>query len=147
MTSNAMLRTNRSAPDAAVIPVLYYADVPAAVAWLTTNLPFTERLRNAVDRRQLVHGNGAIVVTIPGAHAEPRLRHCRVPERTPSRFVSRASTQSLNAPRQPGLAFSPNQPITCMASANARFLTRGDIRGRCRRRSSTPTQATGAANF
>jgi len=70
MTSDAMLRTNRSAPNAAVIPVLYYPDVPEAVAWLTTALPFTERLRNAVDRRQLVHGNGAIVVTIPGAHAD-----------------------------------------------------------------------------
>jgi uncharacterized glyoxalase superfamily protein PhnB len=70
VTSDAMLRTNRSAPNAAVIPVLYYPDVPEAVAWLTTALPFTERLRNAVDRRQLVHGNGAIVVTIPGAHAD-----------------------------------------------------------------------------
>lgn len=65
-----MLRTNRSAPNTAVIPVLYYPDVPKAVAWLTTALPFTERLRNAVDRRQLVHGNGAIVVTKPGAHAD-----------------------------------------------------------------------------
>ena len=65
-----MLKANRSAPDAAVIPVLYYPDVPAAVEWLTTVLPFTERLRNSDNRRQLVHGNGAIVVTKPGAHAD-----------------------------------------------------------------------------
>jgi uncharacterized glyoxalase superfamily protein PhnB len=70
VAAEPMLRTNRSAPNAAVIPVLYYPDVPEAVAWLTTALPFIERLRNAVDRRQLVHGNGAIVVTIPGAHAD-----------------------------------------------------------------------------
>jgi hypothetical protein len=65
-----MLKKNRSAPNTAIIPVLYYPDVPEAVAWLTTALPFTERLRNAQDRRQLLHGNGAIVVTKPGAHAD-----------------------------------------------------------------------------
>jgi uncharacterized glyoxalase superfamily protein PhnB len=64
-----MLKKNRSAPNSAVIPVLYYPDVPEAVAWLTSVLPFTERLRNDQDRRQLVHGNGAIVVTKPGLNA------------------------------------------------------------------------------
>ena len=49
-----MLKKNRSAPNTAVIPVLYYPDVPEAVAWLTTALPFTERLRNSRDRRQLL---------------------------------------------------------------------------------------------
>jgi len=43
--------------------------VPEAVEWLTTALPFTERLRNSETRRQLVHSNGAIVVAKPGAHA------------------------------------------------------------------------------
>ena len=65
-----MLKKNRSAPDTAVIPVLYYPDVPKAVAWLTMALPFTERLRNSQDRRQLLHGNGAIIVAKPGAHAD-----------------------------------------------------------------------------
>jgi Uncharacterized protein conserved in bacteria len=65
-----MLKKNRSAPDTAVIPVLYYPDVPEAVEWLTTALPFTERLRNSKNRRQLVHGNGAIVVTKPGGNAD-----------------------------------------------------------------------------
>jgi uncharacterized glyoxalase superfamily protein PhnB len=64
-----MLKKNRSAPNSAVIPVLFYPDVPEAVAWLTSGLPFTERLRNSQDRRQLVHGNGAIVVTKPGLNA------------------------------------------------------------------------------
>jgi uncharacterized glyoxalase superfamily protein PhnB len=60
-----MLKKNRSAPDAAVIPVLYYPDVREAVEWLTTALPFTERLRIADHRCQLVHGNGAFVVAKP----------------------------------------------------------------------------------
>ena len=64
-----MLKKNRSAPNAAVIPVLYYPDVPEAVEWLTTALPFTERLRNSETRRQLVHSNGAIVIATPRAHA------------------------------------------------------------------------------
>ena len=34
----------------AVIPVLYYPDVRQAVEWLTTGLPFTERLRIARRR-------------------------------------------------------------------------------------------------
>ena len=65
-----MLKKNRSAPNTTVIPVLYYPDVRAAVEWLTTALPFTERLRNSDNRRQLVHGNGAIVVAKPGIHAD-----------------------------------------------------------------------------
>ena len=65
-----MMKKNRSAPDTAVIPVLYYPDVRGAVEWLTTALPFIERLRIADHRCQLVHGNGAIVVAKPGGHAE-----------------------------------------------------------------------------
>ena len=34
------------------------------------------------------------------------LRHSRAPQRTPSRFASRRSTNSLDAPRQPVLVFS-----------------------------------------
>jgi hypothetical protein len=65
-----MVKKNRSAPNTAVIPVLYYPDVREAVEWLTTALPFTERLRNSDNRRQLSHGNGAIVVTKPGGNAD-----------------------------------------------------------------------------
>ena len=65
-----MLKKNRSAPNTAVIPVLYYPDVSEAVGWLTTALPFTERLRNSENRRQLLYNNGAIVVTKPGGNPD-----------------------------------------------------------------------------
>ena len=65
-----MLTKNRAAPDCAVIPVLYYPEVRKAVEWLTTALPFSERLRIGDHRSQLTHGNGAIVATSPGAHAD-----------------------------------------------------------------------------
>jgi uncharacterized glyoxalase superfamily protein PhnB len=65
-----MLRKNRSAPNTAVMPVLYYPDVREAVEWLTTALPFTVRLRNSETRCQLLHSNGAIVAAKPGVHAD-----------------------------------------------------------------------------
>jgi uncharacterized glyoxalase superfamily protein PhnB len=65
-----MLKKNRSAPNTAVMPVLYYPDVGEAVEWLTTALPFTVRLRNSETRCQLMHSNGAIVVAKPGFHAD-----------------------------------------------------------------------------
>src|SRR5689334_13355017 len=65
-----MLKKNRAAPDVAVIPVLYYSDVRAAVDWLTKVLPFTERLRIGEHRAQLVLGNGAVVIAHAGGHAD-----------------------------------------------------------------------------
>ena len=65
-----MLKKNRSAPNTAVMPVLYYPDVREAVEWLITALPFTVRLRNSDTRRQLLHSNGAIIVAQPGVHAD-----------------------------------------------------------------------------
>jgi uncharacterized glyoxalase superfamily protein PhnB len=65
-----MLKKHRSAPNTAVMPVLYYPDVGEAVEWLTTALPFTVRLRNSETRCQLMHSNGAIVVAKPGVHAD-----------------------------------------------------------------------------
>jgi uncharacterized glyoxalase superfamily protein PhnB len=65
-----MLRENRAAPDSAVIPVLYYADVRAAAGWLTSALGFSERLRIGEHRSQLSHGNGAVVVAHAGGHAD-----------------------------------------------------------------------------
>jgi uncharacterized glyoxalase superfamily protein PhnB len=65
-----MLKKNRSAPNAAVIPVLYYPDVRKAVEWLTTALPFAGRLRIGDHRSQLSHGDGAIVIANPGGHAD-----------------------------------------------------------------------------
>ena len=68
-----MLKKNRSAPNNAVIPVLYYPDVRAAVEWLTTALPFTERLRIGDHRCQLLSNGGAIVIANPGGHADAAL--------------------------------------------------------------------------
>ncbi|HKV09776.1 MAG TPA: VOC family protein [Thermoanaerobaculia bacterium] len=65
-----MLKKNRSAPDSAVIPVLYYSNVREAVEWLTRALPFTERLRIGDHRCQLIHGNGALVIAQTGGHAD-----------------------------------------------------------------------------
>jgi uncharacterized glyoxalase superfamily protein PhnB len=64
-----MLKKNRAAPDSAVIPVLHYPDVRQAVEWLTTAMPFTERLRIGDHRCQLLHGNGAVVVAERGGHS------------------------------------------------------------------------------
>lgn len=57
------LSRNRSMPDATVIPVLAYPDVPAAAAWLCAQFGFEERLRIGDHRVQLVFGTGALVVT------------------------------------------------------------------------------------
>ena len=65
-----MFKKNRAAPDSAVIPVLYYPVVRGAVEWLTTALPFTERLRIGDHRCQLVYGNGAIVVADSVGHSD-----------------------------------------------------------------------------
>ena len=50
-------------PEAAVIPVLGYPDVLEASCWLCDVFGFRVRLRIADHRVQLVHGDGAVVVT------------------------------------------------------------------------------------
>jgi uncharacterized glyoxalase superfamily protein PhnB len=56
--------TNRSIPQATVIPVLVYPDVRAAVAWLSDAFGFRERVRiGAGHRSQLEIGAaGAVIV-------------------------------------------------------------------------------------
>src|SRR5262245_21926630 len=57
------MKTNRSIPSAAVVPVLIYPDVRAAVAWLSGAFGFTERVRIGEDHRsQMRAGDGAIIV-------------------------------------------------------------------------------------
>jgi len=57
------VRPNRSIPDATVVPVLIYADVRAAVAWLSAAFGFAERVRIGEDHRaQLKFGDGAVIV-------------------------------------------------------------------------------------
>ena len=57
------MRSNRSIPNAAVIPELAYIDVAAAARWLCEHFGFQERLRIADHRVQLAIGEGAMVVT------------------------------------------------------------------------------------
>jgi uncharacterized glyoxalase superfamily protein PhnB len=53
---------NRSAPPFSVVPVLVYADVRAAVDWLTRVFGFDERVQIADHRAQLSFGGGAVIV-------------------------------------------------------------------------------------
>ena len=55
---------NRSMPASTVIPVLAYASVPDAIAWLSAAFGFTLRLGIGEHRAQLNAGDdGAIVIT------------------------------------------------------------------------------------
>lgn len=57
------MKTNRSVPLAAVIPLLIYPDVRMAVEWLTDTFGFSERLQIGENHRsQLNVGNGAVIV-------------------------------------------------------------------------------------
>jgi uncharacterized glyoxalase superfamily protein PhnB len=61
------VKTNRSIPAAAVIPVLTYPDVRRAVAWLEDAFGFAERVRIGEDHRaQMRAGEGAIIVADDG---------------------------------------------------------------------------------
>jgi uncharacterized glyoxalase superfamily protein PhnB len=51
---------NRSAPGAAVVPVLVYEDVERAVDWLSRTFGFTERLRAAAPGGSVTHAQLAI---------------------------------------------------------------------------------------
>jgi uncharacterized glyoxalase superfamily protein PhnB len=68
------LKPNRSIPAATVIPVLIYADVREAVAWLSRAFGFQERLRIGEDHRsQLSFGDGAVIVgDVRGDRRRPR---------------------------------------------------------------------------
>jgi uncharacterized glyoxalase superfamily protein PhnB len=58
--------SNRSVPDATVIPVLAYDDAPEAADWLCRAFGFTVRLRIADHRVQLDFGDGAVIATDGG---------------------------------------------------------------------------------
>ena len=57
------MKPNRSIPAAAVVPVLIYPDVRAAVAWLSAAFGFVERLQIGENHRsQLEVGDGGAVI-------------------------------------------------------------------------------------
>jgi uncharacterized glyoxalase superfamily protein PhnB len=61
------MQPNRSIPGAAVIPVLSYPDVGAAVRWLTAAFGFAERVRIGDNHRaQLSAAGGAVIVADTG---------------------------------------------------------------------------------
>jgi uncharacterized glyoxalase superfamily protein PhnB len=68
------MKKNRSVPDARVIPVLIYPDVPAAASWLTEAFGFSVRLRIGESHRaQLRFGDGALIVAdVRGDRRPPR---------------------------------------------------------------------------
>lgn len=57
------MKSNRSIPQAAVIPVLVYPDVRQAVEWLCQTFGFEERLQIGDSHRsQLRVGDGAVII-------------------------------------------------------------------------------------
>jgi uncharacterized glyoxalase superfamily protein PhnB len=57
------MKPNRSIPSAAVIPVLIYPDVRAAVAWLSAAFGFEERVQIGENHRsQMKAGEGAVIL-------------------------------------------------------------------------------------
>ena len=67
------MRSNRSVPPCAVIPVLIYPDPAAAADWLSKAFGFTVRLRIANHRIQMKAGNGCF--TIAEGNAAPNGSH------------------------------------------------------------------------
>jgi len=68
------MRTNRSIPDATVIPVLVYPDVRAAVAWLSDAFGFVERVRIGENHRSQMRvgeDGGVIVAEVHGEQQAP----------------------------------------------------------------------------
>jgi uncharacterized glyoxalase superfamily protein PhnB len=66
------VKTNRSIPGATVVPVLTYADVSAAVAWLAAAFGFVERVRIGEGHRaQLAIGEGAVIVADASGDRQP----------------------------------------------------------------------------
>ncbi|HXE08365.1 MAG TPA: VOC family protein [Acidobacteriaceae bacterium] len=67
------MRSNRSAPPCAVIPVLIYPDPAAAAEWLAKAFGFSVRLRIANHRIQMKAGAGCF--TIAEGDAKPNDSH------------------------------------------------------------------------
>lgn len=70
------MRTNRSAPGAAVVPVVIYSDVAKAIDWLCHAFGFEERLRapgrdGVITHAQLNAGDGAIMIGSGGGPFKP----------------------------------------------------------------------------
>ena len=81
------MRSNRSVPPCAVIPVLTYPDPSAAAEWLSKAFGFTVRLRIANHRIQMKAGEGCFTIAegnVTPNHSqsvqvriEDAIRHCQ----------------------------------------------------------------------
>ena len=141
-----MLKKNRSTPNTAVIPVLYYPDVREAVEWLTTALPFTERLRIGDHRCQLLHGNGAIVVATPGGHADAAPSTLQSPGAHSVLLRVTGIDQLFERAKATGALVLAEPADHMYGERQCSFVDPWGARGRFRRRFSIPTHPTGAVN-
>lgn len=71
---------NRSAPSAAVVPMVMYEDVASAVGWLTKAFGLREALRHSNEQGQVTHAQlliagHEIMLGWPGAHYLSPARH------------------------------------------------------------------------
>jgi uncharacterized glyoxalase superfamily protein PhnB len=68
------VKANRSIPSSAVVPVLVYPDVRAAVEWLSEAFGFAERIQIGEDHRsQMRAGDGAVIIgDVRGDRRPPR---------------------------------------------------------------------------
>ena len=140
------LKPNRSAPDTAVIPVLYYPVVREAVQWLTTALPFVERLRIADHRSQLLYNGGAIVVATPGGHANAAPSTLQSPAAHSVMLRVTGIDALFERARASGARVLAEPADHIYGNVNARSSTHGAIRGHSRRRSSIPIRPTGVVS-
>ena len=69
-----MLR-NRSLPPGSIFPELVYADLGKAVEWLCRVFGFSERVRIADHRCQLVFGDASMVAIGGGAPGNEQVSH------------------------------------------------------------------------
>jgi uncharacterized glyoxalase superfamily protein PhnB len=94
--------TNRSVPDATVIPELPYADVGEAADWLCNAFGFRARLRIGNHRAQLAYGDGAVIVTqLSGGGADGRPAHSvlmRVEDADAHHERARAAGAAIGSP-------------------------------------------------
>jgi uncharacterized glyoxalase superfamily protein PhnB len=70
------MRPNRSAPTAAVVPILVYTDVAKAIHWLCSAFGFEERLRasdrnGVIGHAQLNIGEGTVMIGRAGGPFTP----------------------------------------------------------------------------
>ena len=130
------MRSNRSIPDATVIPELSYPDVGAAVDWLCNAFGFTLRVRLGNHRAQLNAGDGALVVR-DGEPGRDRVMiriddadaHCARAEGAGARIVMRPADQPFGERQYTAEDFSGRQWVFSQTIADVAPEEWGGTRG------------------